>query len=141
MTAAATTTERARTELLDLLARFVHCLDRRDFEGYAALFTEDCRLSLPHASHHGRAGLAAFVAADLGGYAATHHSTSDHLVRIEGDTATVRSQMWAVHLRSSQDPKDWWAVGGRYEHDFRREADGWAISAVTVTPVWLDEGQ
>ncbi|MBE2998082.1 nuclear transport factor 2 family protein [Nocardiopsis sp. HNM0947] len=140
MTALATTAEQDRTELLDLLARFVHCLDRRDFEGYAALFTQDCRLSLPHAAHHGRAGLAAFVAADLGGYAATHHSTSDHLVRIEGDTATVRSQMRAVHLRSAQDPKDWWAVGGRYEHAFRREAGGWAISAVTVTPVWMDEG-
>ena len=80
MAAPATTAEQDRTSVLDLLARFVHCLDRRDFDGYAALFTEDCRLSLPHATHHGRAGLASFVTADLGDYAETHHSTSDHLV-------------------------------------------------------------
>lgn len=140
MAAPATTAEQDRTSVLDLLARFVHCLDQRDFHGYAALFTEDCRLVLPHATHHGRAGLAAFVTADLGDYAETHHSTSDHLVRVDGDTAVVRSQMRAVHLRSAGDPADWWAVGGRYEHVFRRGPDGWLISAVTVSPVWLDEG-
>ena len=140
MAAPATTAEQDRSSILDLLARFVHCLDRRDFDGYAALFTEDCRLSLPHATHHGRAGLAAFVAADLGGHAETHHSTSDHLVHLDGDTAVVRSQMRAVHLRRQGDPTDWWAVGGRYEHVLRRGPGGWLIRAVTVTPVWLAEG-
>src|SRR5690625_6553895 len=95
-----TTPEQDRTSVLDLLARFVHCLDRRDFDGYAALFTEDCRLNLPHATHRGRAGLAAFVSADLGGYAATHHSTSDHLVRLDGDTAVVRSEEHTSELQS-----------------------------------------
>ncbi|GHD24632.1 nuclear transport factor 2 family protein [Nocardiopsis kunsanensis] len=136
----ATTAEQDRVSVLDLLARFVHRLDRRDFDGYASLFTEDCRLSLPHATHHGRAGLAAFVAADVGEHAATHHSTSDHLVRLDGGTALVWSQMRAVHLRSEGDPTDWWAVGGHYEHVFRRGSDGWLIHTVTVTPVWLDEG-
>ena len=104
------------------------------------MFPLDGRLNLPHPTHRGGAGRAAFVSADLGGYAATHHSTSDHLVRLDGDTAVVRSQMRAVHLRSEADPTGWWAVGGRYEHVFRRGPDGWLIRTVTVTPVWLDEG-
>ncbi|WP_017569410.1 nuclear transport factor 2 family protein [Nocardiopsis halotolerans] len=129
-----------RADIHDLLARFVHCLDRRDFTGYAALFTEDGTLRLPGSEHRGRAGLAEFVAADLGRYHRTHHMSTNHEVEVDGDTATSRSSMRAVHLRSADDPTDWWSVGGRYEHAYRRVGGTWLIHTVDITPVWIGEG-
>lgn len=129
-----------RAQIHDLLARFVHCLDRRDFAGYAALFTEDGMLRLPGSQHRGRAGLAEFVAADLGRYHRTHHMSTNHEVDITGDTAASRSSLHAVHMRSADDPTDWWSVGGWYEHSYRRVAGVWLIETVDVTPAWLGEG-
>ena len=128
-----------RADICDLLAEFVHCLDDRDFTGYAALFTEDGVLRRPGAEHRGRAGLAEFVAADLGRYHRTHHLSANHQVRVDGDRATSRSSMYAVHLRSA-DPTDWWSVGGRYDHTYRCVDTTWLIRTVDITPVWLGEG-
>ncbi|TQN28436.1 uncharacterized protein (TIGR02246 family) [Haloactinospora alba] len=138
-----------RAEISDLLVQFARCLDERDFVGYARLFTADCLLRLPGAQHQGREGLAAFVAADLGRYHRTHHMSTNHQIEVredgdaggEGDTATSRSYLHAVHLRSDQDPTDWWSVGGWYDNTYRREEGRWRIHTVDVTPVWLDEGK
>lgn len=131
-----------RTEISDLLVRFARCLDERDFAGYAALFTEDCRLRLPGAEHRRKPGLAEFVAADLGRYHRTQHLSTNHQVEIHegGDTASSRSYLYAVHLRSAEDPTDWWSVGGWYDNTYRREGGVWRIRTVEVTPVWLGEG-
>ncbi len=134
-----------RTEISDLLVGFARCLDERDFAGYAALFTDDCRLRLPGAEHHGREGLAEFVAADLGRYHRTQHLSTNHQVRIHpgeaGDTASSRSYLYAVHLRGAEDPTDWWSVGGWYDNTYRREGAAWRIHTVDVTPVWIGEGK
>ncbi|RNL85726.1 nuclear transport factor 2 family protein [Halostreptopolyspora alba] len=134
-----------RAEICDLLVRFARRLDERDFVGYAALFTDDCRLRLPGTEHRGRRGLAEFVAADLGRYHRTQHLSTNHQVEIHdgdgGDTASSRSYLYAVHLRSADDPSDWWSVGGWYDNTYRREGGRWLLHTVDVTPVWLDEGK
>lgn len=129
-----------RADIGDLLTEFVHRLDERDFTGYAALFTEDGVLRMPGAEHHGRADLAEYVAADLGRYHRTHHLSSNHRIAVDGDHATSRSTMRAVHLRGSDDPTDWWAAGGWYDNTYRRVGAGWLIHTVDITPLWLDEG-
>ncbi|MFD3686502.1 nuclear transport factor 2 family protein [Nocardiopsis sp. NPDC058631] len=130
-----------RADICDLLAEFVRCLDDRDFAGYAALFTEDGVLRMPGAEHSGRAGLAEYVAADLGRYHRTHHLSANHRVEVSGDRATSRSSMHAVHLRSADDPGDWWSVGGRYDNTYRRVGTTWLIRSVDITPVWLGQGR
>ncbi|WP_239642989.1 nuclear transport factor 2 family protein [Nocardiopsis alkaliphila] len=129
-----------RAAIDDLLTEFVHRLDERDFTGYAALFTEDAALRMPGAEHHGRAGLAEYVSADLGRYHRTHHLSTAHRIRIDGDHATSRSVMHAVHLRGADDPTDWWAVGGWYDNTYRRVGSGWLIHTVDITALWLGEG-
>lgn len=129
-----------RADIHDLLTEFARCLDDRDFTGYAALFTEDGTLRMPGTEHRGRAGLAEHVAQDLGRYHRTQHLITNHRVEVAVDRATSRASMYAVHLRSADDPTDWWAVGGRYDHTYRRVGAAWLIHTVDVTPLWLDEG-
>lgn len=129
-----------RADICDLLAEFARCLDDQDFTGYAALFTEDGTLRMPGAEHRGRAGLAEYVAADLGRYHRTHHLSTNHQVEVGVDRATSRSSMYAVHLRSADDPTDWWSVGGWYDNTYQRVGTAWLIHTVDITPVWLGEG-
>lgn len=129
-----------RADICDLLTEFARCLDDRDFGGYAALFTEDGSLRMPGAEHRGRVGLAEHVEADLGRYHRTQHLITNRRVEVNVDHATSRAAMYAVHLRSADDPTDWWAVGGWYHHTYRRVAETWLIHTVDITPVWLDEG-
>ncbi|MFC4564341.1 nuclear transport factor 2 family protein [Nocardiopsis mangrovi] len=130
----------ARADIGDLLARFARCLDERDFTGYAELFTADGALRMPGAEHRGRAGLAEFVAADLGRYHRTHHLITNHQVDVDGDAASSRCYLYAVHLRGPDDPADWWSVGGHYDHTYRREGGVWRIRTVDITPIWIGEG-
>lgn len=130
-----------RVDICDLLTEFARCLDDQDFAGYAALFTEDGVLRMPGAEHRGRAGLAEYVAADLGRYHRTQHLITNHRVESGAGHATSRAAMRAVHLRSADDPTDWWAVGGWYDHTYRRVGTTWLIHTVDITPVWLEEGR
>lgn len=129
-----------RADIGDLLTEFVRRLDDRDFTGYAALFTQDGALRMPGTEHRGRAGLAEYVSADLGRYHRTHHLSTNHRITIDGDHATSRSAMHAVHLSGADDATDWWAVGGWYDNTYRRVGAAWLIHTVDITPLWLDEG-
>ncbi|MGW1025249.1 nuclear transport factor 2 family protein [Streptomyces sp. NPDC002577] len=126
-----------RMAISDLLFSFARCLDEKDFTGYAALFAEKGTLELPGAVHHGRAGLAAFVADDLGRYHRTHHISTNHQITVRDEEASSCSYLHAVHLPDQADPTHWWAVGGWYDNAYIREDGQWRISSVQVTPVWL----
>ncbi|MFB4317508.1 nuclear transport factor 2 family protein [Actinomadura sp. 21ATH] len=123
-------------KISDVLVRFARHLDERDWRAYADLYTEDCTLTTPRATHQGRVGLAEFVERDLGGYTATHHVTANHSIEIDRDVATVRSSLHATHVRNG-DPTDFWAVGGWYDTVLHRTPDGhWLIHKVKINPVW-----
>lgn len=120
----------------DVLISFARYLDERNWTAYADLYTEDCTLTTPRATHRGRNGLAEFVERDLGGYTATHHVTANHSIDIDRDTATVRSSLHATHVRNN-DPEDFWTVGGWYDTVLHRTPGGhWKIHSVTINPVW-----
>ncbi|MEU0742200.1 nuclear transport factor 2 family protein [Streptomyces sp. NPDC006134] len=125
-----------RAAITEVLHSFARHLDEKEFEGYAALFTEDGVLELPDTAHRGRAGLADFVRADLGRYHRTHHISANHQITVQGTTARSRSYLHAVHVPESGDPTHWWAVGGWYDNTYRKEDDAWLIASVRVTPVW-----
>ncbi|MEV1080012.1 nuclear transport factor 2 family protein [Streptomyces sp. NPDC050211] len=126
-----------RMAIGDLLVAFASRLDEKDFEGYAALFTEKGTLELPGLVHQGRAGLADLVARDLGRYHRTHHISTNHQITVDDDEAASRSYLHAVHLPEEADPTHWWSVGGWYDNTYLREGGQWRISGVRVTPVWL----
>ena len=110
----------AREDVLEVLARYGRAVDARDATTVASLFTEDGREILRHdgvgtakiaAEFVGRDQIAAAVRDVVGPLpprVATHHTTHDHIVRIDGDTATVRgveklkgAPVMATDLRAS----------------------------------------
>jgi SnoaL-like domain len=75
------------------------------------------------------------VPKSLGRYAATHHISTNHQIRIAGDQADSRSYLQAVHIAGK--PTDHWTAGGWYDCRYVRTDQGWKFARVKLTAVWL----
>jgi len=60
----------------------------------------------------------------LPGFDARSHKISNFQIKIDGDTATSRSNVWAVHALGSEA----WFAYGIYYHNLIRTPDGWKIN-------------
>lgn len=125
-------------EISRTLLRFARCLDSRDYESYAALYTQDGELHIPWGGHKGRTGLADKVRNDLGVYHALQHVSTAHDIHVEGDRATVRAALLATHVTRS-DGEGFWTAGGYYDMELVRVDDGWKFRSVRINPTWRFE--
>lgn len=111
-----------------VLARYPHAVDDRDWDALAGVFTDDavCEMSdvgLP--TTRGRKALVALF--DRIDHPVAHHLV-DPVVDLDGpDHATVRSK-WLVTL------VDRTTFGGTYTDEFLRTAGGWRICHRRITP-------
>jgi ketosteroid isomerase-like protein len=131
-----------RALISDLLHSFARALDTKDFAAYVDNYTEDGTIELPQPSSTTggkllmrRDEMLAKVPHSLAKYSATHHLSSNHQITINGDTASSRSYLQAVHVGAT--PLDHWDGGGWYDSSYRRTAAGWKFVTVKLTVVWL----
>lgn len=127
-----------RAAISDLLIDFARALDDKDWAGYAANYTDDGVLAIsPTIEHHGKDGLAEFVAAGLGKYSGTHHVSTNHAISIDGDHATTRSYLIAAHILEGDDPYKHSDGAGWYNCKLTRTPDGWRFTLVTLEIKYL----
>jgi len=130
-----------RAQISDLLFSFACALDTRDFETYVNNFSEEGTLELPAPPPGGGSGVKLRrdqlmdTLQGLRKFSATHHISSNHQITIDGDTASSRSYLQAVHVGSS--PFDHWDAGGWYDCEYRRTPEGWKFTRVKLTEIWL----
>ncbi|GAA0304736.1 hypothetical protein GCM10009087_13280 [Sphingomonas oligophenolica] len=126
--------EREITRLLLALSRTV---DQKDFIGLASLYAVDGALITPRGTHRGRAGLAEFVAKDIGHYAALHHISAAHDINIHpgAETASARMTLHATHVSDSA-AMAFDTVGGFYDFQLIREDGQWRIKENRIHPQW-----
>jgi hypothetical protein len=128
-----------RALISDLLYKFARALDTKDFATYVANFAEDGYIELPQPSGGSfilrRAEMLEKVPGSLARYPATHHMSSNHQIEINGDTASSRSYLQAIHV--GKRPTEHWDAGGWYDCTYVRSRDGWKFRHVKLTAVWL----
>lgn len=126
-----------RAEISDLLVEFARTLDQREWQEHVALYTADGVFEAGDAFRLvGHAELIRTGSPQaLGQYAGTWHLSSNHAIRVEGDTATARSYLLGVHLLGP-DPAGHADGGGWYDSRFRRTPDGWRFTHVRITEIW-----
>ncbi|WP_371496235.1 nuclear transport factor 2 family protein [Kitasatospora sp. NBC_00374] len=107
-------------------------------------FTEDVRVETPVGDHVGIGGLAESQQTALSRFARTQHLGANHLIDLDGDRATVRWNviMTHVHLASTQqergeEPGGHFDVGGTFDGEVVRTAEGWRFRRLAVRPVWF----
>ncbi|WP_231328943.1 nuclear transport factor 2 family protein [Actinomadura graeca] len=76
----------------------------------------------------------------LGGYDATHHMITNHLVEVTGDTAVCTASFQATHRLENRFGSPLWTLGGTYRFDLVREGD-WKIGGLVMTATWADGNQ
>lgn len=107
-----------------LAGDYPHALDSRNFDAYAALFTEDGELTLQGNTAKGRAAIKEFVAA-LPPEPRVMHPISNLSYEIAGDTAMGGAYWQDIGLVNGAPGV---LVAGRYEDTLRKENGEWRIA-------------
>lgn len=118
----------------DVIVSYAACVDERDLDGYAALFEPDAEIvGFASRSFHGIDAWRAFVEKALEPYAATQHMLGVPKIEIEGDRATLRTDVRASHF--FREPKGrcltLWAT---YRTELVRRGGGWRIRRHELLP-------
>ncbi|MGI8333626.1 nuclear transport factor 2 family protein [Actinomadura scrupuli] len=125
-----------RADLNDLLARQGLWLDERRFDETASIFTEDATVETPGGRAKGLQALAEQAHRNHSRYAATQHVTTNVLIDLDGDRATVRANLIVTFVRDAATPEPTLTMGERYRFEAARTRHGWRFSRVKATPVW-----
>ncbi|GHF91622.1 nuclear transport factor 2 family protein [Streptomyces thermodiastaticus] len=141
-------------EVQEVLARYVRATDRRDGRAQGALFTDDAVVQIHTKEGPDRyepfgepliGGAAVQYAVDNfmephpeGG--SSHHTTSDHIIEVDGDRAHLNAQFIVFRVRARRRPEAGWPAGalgaqgtvepiesGYYDTDLRRIDGEWKI--------------
>jgi hypothetical protein len=146
-------------KIQEVLARYVRAADRRDGTRQSALFTEDAIVRIltktgPDAYEPfgepiiGGTGVAYavdhFMAPHPEG-GSSHHTTSDHLIEVDGDRAHLNAQFVVFEVRAAVRPAGGWPKGvfgaqgtvrpiesGYYDTDLHRVDGEWKITGHRV---------
>ncbi len=67
---------------------------------------------------------------------ATQHLDANHLVSVDGDTATSTAAFQAAHFRAAAFGSPLWMLGGHYRFGLARRDGRWRIDSVVMTADW-----
>jgi SnoaL-like domain len=123
------------------LYRFAAAIDRRDWDAYRAVFTDE--IDLDYTSY--RPGNVGRVSADewvdrakalFPGLDASQHCLYNPLVTIAGDTADISIYVQAEHFLTNADGDNWFTLGGYYADRLVRDDSDWRICAKKLVVTW-----
>lgn len=134
-----------KSHIQDVALRTGTAADRRDWEALVSCYKEELYLDYTSLTGGEPERISAHElvlerwAPTLEVLDATQHFTGPCTVDVEGDSATAHAYFQATHVLKDVEGGERWILGGRYDWTFARGAEGWKISAVTMTAIW-DEG-
>lgn len=126
-----------RMAITDLLTRYAHAVDTKDWELYRTVFTPDARIDYSTAG--GPNGDLDTVVEQLSKalelFERTQHFISNIGVDFDGDRARVRAMFLNPMIVS---PGKRFYCGGWYHHELARTSDGWRSTSLVEESAWFD---
>ncbi|MGX1775722.1 nuclear transport factor 2 family protein [Nocardia brasiliensis] len=126
-----------RAELHDLVTAVTQCLDTRNFDALAEVYTADATLETPAGRSSGAAAIIELARGNHEIYAATQHFVSGLVIAADGATATVTADVLAVFVPVRERPDEHRMLGSRYAFRAERGEHGWRFTRHTITPIWI----
>lgn len=117
---------RDRMAIRDLLMRYAHSVDSRDFDGVASCFT-------PDAAYQGSLGTGTIADAlaslrqRMQRFRTTMHFLSTQVIDLAGDNARCETYALVYHRLGEDEANDDLVVGVRYLDDLSRSGGAWLI--------------
>ena len=129
-----------RLEINDLLTRYAHSVDSKDWALYRSVFTDDSFIDYESAGgiKGDREEVANWLEKTMAGFPMTQHLISNIDVKIDGDRATVRAMFY--NPMGMPSGKTFWC-GGFYNHSLVRTADGWKSERLIEESSWFDRAE
>lgn len=126
-----------RLEINDLLTRYAHSVDSKDWTLYRSVFTDDAFIDYESAGgiKGDREAVANWLEKTMAGFPMTQHLISNVDVKIDGDRASVRAMFY--NPMGMPSGKTFWC-GGFYNHSLVRTADGWKSLRLIEESSWFD---
>jgi 3-phenylpropionate/cinnamic acid dioxygenase small subunit len=126
-----------RIEINDLLTRYAHAVDSKDWALYRTVFTPDAFID--YESSGGVKGdvetVAKWLEETMAGFPMTQHLVSNVDVHLDGDAAHVRAMFYnPMGLPGGKT----FFCGGWYNHDLVRTPDGWRSRRLYEEGAWFD---
>ena len=116
-----------RLAVQDVMLRYAACVDEKNYEGYRALFTDDIHVvGMGSEEINGLDTWYTWWKAALDQYDATQHMLSPTLATIDGDNASTRTDVQAVHYPKG-DSSTTITLWATYKTDMRKENGEWKI--------------
>ena len=128
-----------RAEISELLARYCHSLDEKDWPAFRTIFTDDALVDFtafggPQGSV---AELEAFLIPVLDGLARSQHTVSTIKVDLDGDLARARSAaIVPMTTINAEGVESTFISGLWYEDHLTRTRDGWRIQSRKQVRGW-----
>lgn len=126
----------AKEAIRDLVLRYCRAIDRKDYAALAALYHHDAT------DDHGVmfCGLASdfidWLPGMLDTMEATVHSVSNHLIRVNGDTAVGEVYCHAYHRYLGETGMEELLIGGRYLDRYEQRQGEWRFSHRKIVADW-----
>jgi hypothetical protein len=129
-----------RAALIERINDYAYACDSRDWGLLASCFADDGIADYGEygGRFEGPEAVVGLVRAALSGLDASQHLFSNHSVRIDGDTARVRSYLFAQHVLVTPRGSNTYSVGAIYHFDLVRDGATWRIKLLELMPSWSD---
>jgi hypothetical protein len=102
------------------------------------VFAVDATATLHHVECNGVEAIIERIAGAITRLDATQHLVGNHQVRVDGDTATCRTQLQSQHVKRGTEGGDNFIIGGFYIDQMRRTAEGWRITHRLMEETWRE---
>ncbi|MFI8207947.1 nuclear transport factor 2 family protein [Streptomyces werraensis] len=121
----------------DLISRYLRSLDEGvlDDEWARAFHTEDVVAEMPIGTVRGRDAVLDRVRRGMALFDRTVHLSTNDVVEIDGDRATVRGAQLSTHVLADGS-QEVFVSAGHTETELVRTDEGWRISATALRVVW-----
>lgn len=127
-----------RQAIDDVLHRYAHALDARDWDLLRTCFTTDAVADYLDLGgvNEGVETIVELCSGVLTGLDSSQHLIGSPLATVDGDTATASCYLQAQHVFAGAEGGDHYLVGGRYDDQLVRTPDGWRIRHRTLHATW-----
>ncbi|MEU0045986.1 nuclear transport factor 2 family protein [Streptomyces werraensis] len=126
-----------RAAVTDLISRYLRSLDEGvlDDDWARAFHTEDVVAEMPIGTVRGRDAVLDRVRRGMALFDRTVHLSTNDVVEIDGDRATVRGAQLSTHVLADGS-QEVFVSAGHTETELVRTDEGWRISATALRVVW-----
>jgi ketosteroid isomerase-like protein len=129
-----------REQIQHLMAVYAHALDNKDYDGVTDCFAADAVIRYEGHSDTltGQPKIYAHMRGSLEKLDATQHMFSNFLIDIAGDTARLKCDVLAQHVRNGAEGQQNYLAGGKYSVELKKIQGSWKFSRVHGRSVWRE---